>query len=77
MAQGLRRRAELVEAGVAGPDGTTQWDRLSVQTRGLDELAEELLGFGDAVVAEAPADLRSIVVGRLDGLLAALGEGAR
>lgn len=77
MAHGLRRRAEVLETGVTGPDGTTAWDRLTVQTRGLGELAEELLGFGDAVVAEAPPELRDLVVERLDGLLTSLGGGAR
>jgi proteasome accessory factor B len=75
--QGLRRRANVLDTAVAGPDGTTTWDRLSVSTRGLQELCEEILGYGDAVVVEAPSELRTLVVDRLEAVLADAEEGAR
>jgi proteasome accessory factor B len=73
-AVGLRRRAELVEDQVAGPDGTTGWDRLEVRYGSQDAAAEELLGYADAVVVDEPAELRELVRGRL---LLLAGEAAR
>lgn len=63
-AHGLRRRARLVESAVVGPDGTTDWDRLELWG-GSGDLAGDLLGFADAVVVEAPEELRKTVVERL------------
>ncbi len=62
---GLRRRARLVEAGVAGPDDTPGWDRLEVDYGARDDFADELLGYADAVVVESPEELRDAVVSRL------------
>jgi proteasome accessory factor B len=64
----LRRGAESVETGVAGPDGR-EWDRVVI-TRATVDLASEVLSYGpDAYVAE-PAELRDEVLARLDGALA-------
>jgi proteasome accessory factor B len=64
----LRRNAESVETGVAGPDDRTGWDRLVVSRSGLG-LADELLGYGDDVYVEEPADLRASVIVRLRAVL--------
>jgi proteasome accessory factor B len=64
----LRRNAESVETGVAGPDDRTGWDRLVVSRSGLG-LADELLGYGDDVYVEEPADLRASVIARLRAVL--------
>lgn len=66
----LRRVAERVEPGVAGPDGTGDWDRLQL-TRGGGELAADVLAHGPDVHVEAPPALREQVRRRL---LALLGE---
>jgi proteasome accessory factor B len=64
-ASGLRRRAEVLEQGVAAPDGSSAWDRLQLPFGSVDDLAAELLGFADAVVVEEPEELRSAVLARL------------
>jgi proteasome accessory factor B len=62
----LRRAAESVDAGVAGPDGSP-WDRVVV-TRATVDLASEVLSYGpDAYVVE-PAELRDEVVARLEAI---------
>ncbi len=66
---GLRRVAESVETGVAGPDERTGWDRLVVSRTGLG-LADELLGHGADVYVEEPESLRRTVVERLTAALA-------
>ena len=63
----LRRAADRVQAGVAGPDGSTGWDRLHLDAAHAD-LASDVLGHGADVVVEAPAELRDEVVRRLRGL---------
>jgi proteasome accessory factor B len=63
----LRRAADRVEPGVAGPDGTTAWDRLHFDAAPGD-LASDVLGHGADVVAESPSDLRDEVVRRLRDL---------
>lgn len=68
----LRRGADRVEAAVAGPDGSTAWDRVVV-TRTRLGLADEVLGLGADVYVEGPAELRETVVARLR---AAVGEAA-
>ena len=67
---GVRLRADAgsVEAGVAGPDDRTEWDRLRL-SRGDTGFAEELLGYGDDVYVEAPDALRREVVDRLRAVL--------
>jgi proteasome accessory factor B len=65
----LRRDAEAVEAGVAGPDGTTGWDRVVV-TRG-SSAADEVLGYGADVYVEEPDALRDEVVRRLRAVVEA------
>ncbi len=61
----LRRRAQVSATDEAG------WDTVTVPVRDVEELAEELCGYGDAVVALDPPDLRDAVVRRLSGALAA------
>ncbi|WP_137291852.1 helix-turn-helix transcriptional regulator [Nocardioides dongxiaopingii] len=65
----LRRAAGTVEADVEGPDTRTGWDRLTL-LRASVGVADEVLGFGDAVYVEAPASLRDQVVARLTAVLA-------
>lgn len=65
----LRRAADEVETGVAGPDESSGWDRLTL-TRASVGIADEVLGFGAAVYVEAPASLREQVVDRLEAVLA-------
>jgi proteasome accessory factor B len=64
----LRRRAEAVEEAVPGPDDHTSWDRLTVSTEAVDDLAEEVLSHLGDVVALAPPPLRDLVVARLTEL---------
>jgi proteasome accessory factor B len=74
----LRRGADRVEEGVAGPDAQREagstWDRLVLE-RGSVGLADEVLGYGADVYVEEPAQLRDRVVRRLreavDGPVAA------
>lgn len=67
-ALGLRRRAEVLETGVEGPDGTPDWDRLTMRYGWPDSAAEELMGYADAVVVDEPPELRALVVERLRAL---------
>jgi proteasome accessory factor B len=60
----LRRDADSLETGVAGPDGASSWDRLLL-TRATVGLADELLGHGADVYVEEPAALRDLMVTRL------------
>jgi proteasome accessory factor B len=64
----LRRNAESIETDVAGPDDRTGWDRLVVSRSGLG-LADELLGYGDDLYVEEPAELRETVIARLRSVL--------
>jgi proteasome accessory factor B len=66
----LRRGADRVEEGVAGPDTDSTWDRLVLE-RGSVGLADEVLGYGADVYVEEPPLLRDRVVGRLRSALAA------
>ena len=50
----LRRGADRVEEGVAGPDADSTWDRLVLE-RGSVGLADEVLGYGADVYVEEPA----------------------
>lgn len=61
---GLRQRAS---AGNAGPSGTPDagYDRLSVQYRDVEVLAEELASYGPDATAVAPGDLVTAVRRRL------------
>jgi len=61
-ATGLRRWADAVEFDVE-----PGWDRLTL--RGGGNLAEAVLGFGDAVRVEEPESLRAEVIGRLRRLV--------
>lgn len=61
----LRRMADSVVEGVAGPDAATGWDRLVI-TRGTVGLADEMLGYGPTVYVEQPTSLREAIVARLD-----------
>lgn len=60
----LRRDAVSVETDVDGPDRRTPWDRVRI-SRGGTGVADEVLGYGDAVYVEAPDELRTVVVDRL------------
>jgi proteasome accessory factor B len=62
-AHSLRRRA----ASVTRVD--TEWDELAVDYTDEEMLAEELVGLGPVVVAEAPAELRESVVRRLHAVV--------
>ncbi len=64
-ANGLRRRGSVVESAVRGPDGDTSWDRLEIPYVSESDFAGELLGYADAVVVEAPVELRTAVRDRL------------
>ena len=64
----LRRDAETIQVGVAGPDDRTGWDRLVVSRSGLG-LVDDLLGYGDDLYVEEPADLRETVIARLRAVL--------
>jgi len=64
-ANGLRRRATVAQADVAGPGGSAGWDRLEVPYVSEGDFAGELLGYADAVVVEAPPELRAAVRDRL------------
>lgn len=72
----LRRRGEVSETGVIGPDGTDAWDRLAVggDTR---TLADEVLTLGTHAWVESPDELRATVRDRLTALAAALDGGTR
>ena len=64
-ANGLRRQATSMSVGVAGPDGRTGWDRITVDSRSLEVLADEVVGFAGDAYVEAPEELRKRVVERL------------
>ncbi len=68
----LRRAATAVEAGVTGPDGHENWDRVVVPRA---ELADEVLAHGADAYVEAPEALREEVVARLRGLVEASADG--
>jgi proteasome accessory factor B len=68
-ANGLRRRGTVVESAVHGPDGVASWDRLEVPYVSESDFAGELLGYADAVVVEAPEELRTAVRERLQQVL--------
>jgi proteasome accessory factor B len=68
-AHNLRSRAQAVETDVTGPDGGSGWDRLRLDVVSVEQLAGDLLGLADAVVAEEPPELRSLVVQRLRELV--------
>lgn len=63
-AHGMRRTADRVDAGVAGPDERTGWDRVVVRRR-AQGLVDEVLSYGPDVVVLEPAAIREQVVGRL------------
>jgi proteasome accessory factor B len=73
-ANGLRRRAEVTDRGVPGPDGSSGWDRLEVPYVSESDFAGELLGYADAVVVESPGELRASVRGRLADILGGAGS---
>ena len=61
----LRRQAQDVVESVDGPDDESPWDRLTVTTYAVDELADDVLAhLGDVVALEPPA-LRDLVTERL------------
>jgi proteasome accessory factor B len=68
-AAALRRAAAHVERGVAGPDATTAWDRLTLPGGAHDD---ELLALGADVYVESPPSLRESVVARLTAAARAL-----
>jgi proteasome accessory factor B len=61
----LRGRSENVEELAPGPDDRTPWDRLTVSTEDVDELAEDVLAHLGDVVAVAPPALHDLVTARL------------
>ncbi|RNM14327.1 helix-turn-helix transcriptional regulator [Nocardioides pocheonensis] len=64
----LRRLASEVAESVDGPDERTEWDRLTLTTYAVDELAEDVLAHLGDVVAIDPTELRDLVVERLSQL---------
>jgi proteasome accessory factor B len=64
----LRRQAREVAESVDGPDDRTSWDRLTLTTYAVDELAEDVLAHLGDVVAVDPPELRDLIVSRLDRL---------
>jgi proteasome accessory factor B len=62
---GMRRYATLLEEGVAGPDGSTDWDRLEVAYSSPGQLAEDILAFGPHAYAESPDEVRKVIIDRL------------
>ncbi len=73
-AHGLRRRATVVEVQVTGPDGSVGWDRLEVPFGSSGDFASELLGYADAVLVEAPVELRETVTARLAATISGAGR---
>jgi proteasome accessory factor B len=67
----MRRHATGEETGVAGPDGTDGWDRLTVAYGTVGSFAEEVMSYGADACVEAPAEVRETVVRRLAGALEA------
>ena len=65
-AHGLRRHARRLDAAGLS-DG---WDRIEVSYGRSDALADEVLSYGADVVVEAPDELRSMVVARLQAAAA-------
>jgi proteasome accessory factor B len=65
----MRRYATLLDAGVAGPDGTSEWDRLEVAYSAPGQLAEDVLAFGPNAYAESPEEARTAVIDRLSTAL--------
>ena len=66
-ALGLRHAGTVVEAGVVGPDGD-EWDRIEIPYASRAEISSTLLSFLDAVVVEAPEDLRAEMINRLEAV---------
>jgi proteasome accessory factor B len=60
--QGLRRHAEPAGDQTGAPAG---WERIEVRYGAADSFADEVLGYGADVIVEAPDDVRSSVVRRL------------
>jgi len=60
----LRRQAAAIRTGADG------WDEVDIEFADLADLAEEVVSFGPAVVAERPGELRAAVVSRLRALAA-------
>jgi proteasome accessory factor B len=71
----LRRRATSVEGSAS--DGTQgEWSVLEVPYADDDALADEVSGFGADVVVESPAEVRDLVIRRLQGAVKAHGGAA-
>lgn len=70
----LRRRGQLLETGVIGPDGGDAWDRVEVSAP-LRSVADELLTLANRAWPESPEELRDTVRTRLLALAAAHDEG--
>ena len=64
---GLRRGATSVEPGQAGPDGTADWDLITLTRTGNP--VSELLGYGADVVVLEPAEVRAELRQRLTASL--------
>ena len=69
-ANGLRRQAAAVEEAVLGPDGERGWDRLTIEGSSVQTVADEVLSFGPDAYAEAPPELRQLVIDRLRAAVA-------
>jgi proteasome accessory factor B len=69
-ANGLRRQASAVEEAAVGPDGQPGWDRLAIEGSSVQAVADEVLSFGPDAYAEAPPQLRALVIERLRAAVA-------
>jgi proteasome accessory factor B len=67
----LRRRASSVSPDAADPE---RCDVVKVAYGDVETLADELAGYGSAVVALEPPELRDAVVRRLQAVLASVGQ---
>jgi proteasome accessory factor B len=65
----LRRDADVLETGVLGPGGESDWDRLVIH-RAVTGVVDEILAFGPDVVVEGPPEIRQRVVDRIAAALA-------
>jgi hypothetical protein len=53
-----------------GPDGDPGWDRLAIEGSSVQAVADEVLSFGPDAYAEAPPQLRALVIDRLRAAVA-------
>ncbi|WP_203335488.1 helix-turn-helix transcriptional regulator [Nocardioides limicola] len=62
----LRRRGQLVDSHLTGPDGSPDWDRVRIDNS--EPIADDVLSHGPDVYVEGPEALREEIVQRLTRL---------